>query len=441
MTTAKLPETDRRNYIRELMGLLAENSRGGVATCPVTLEIMDTVPDAIVPPEEYAVWGKMKELAALGSPPNVMALRRALPGIPGDYWVTLRSDESSIRDLRDAVLEEATMRGYVEMYRRLGQMLKERKPFSEINEMLGNTMDDAVAGTPDPTSLSSFSYMDHVQAMRDKTIPYIRTPWESLNRLLGGGLYMGGDRAMTGLLAYTSVGKTRVAQQINWQAGRDGHVTDVFAGESNALAYKLSMGQMLGYINREEMSPDTMTDETVRRLREAEAAIDAMNTAVYDKAFNLNRIRGVMVRTARRMKEMKTKGTLSPNACQLVIVDNIDHAIGGGSDKEWQELEQAAKGLYNTAQRLNAHIIILAQSKLGGFLLGYPPGLNDFARAGLIASHCANILGLYRPINYEQVNAPEGDTRLIAKMTLSKARGAQTGTHLPHIDKDVGLWN
>lgn len=429
-----------RNYVRELMGLLAEHSRQGVSTCPATFEIMDDVPDTVIPEAEFKVWAKMKELAGLGSPPTIMALRRALHDVPGDYWTTLRSEESSIRDVRDAVLNEAQFKGYVNMYRELGTMLKERKPFTDINEMLGNVMDEAVAGAPEPTSLAGFSIMQHVQDLRDGTIPYIRTPWPQINALLGGGLFMGGDRAMTALIAYTSVGKTRAAQQINVQAGLDGHVVDVFAGESNAMSYKLSMAQMVGFIPKAAMNPESMSDEVVRRLAEAEKRIDTMNTAVYDKAFNLNRIRGVMSRRARQIKEMKTRGTLASNACYLVIIDNIDHATAGGSEKDWQELEQAAKGLYNTAQRLNAHVILLAQSKVGGFHHGYPPGLADFARSNLIGTHCSNIMGLYRPVTYEQTNADETDTRSQAKISLPKARGANTGTYVPHIDNEIGLW-
>jgi hypothetical protein len=429
-----------RNLTRELMGLLAENSRNGVASCPITTEIMETVPDAVISPSEFPVWSKMKELAGMGSPPTVMALRRALPNVPNEYWVSLKSEESSIRDLRDAVLDEAQYRAYVQAYRDMGVMLRERKAFSEINEMLGNVMDEAVAGAPEPTALNSFSYMDYINALMAGNIPYIRTPWEQINEMLGGGLHMGGDKAMSAILAYSSVGKTRVAQQINHQAGMDGHVVDVFAGESNALAYKLALGQMIGRVPKVAMNPDRMGKDTIKILERVESLIDGMNTFVYDKAFNLNRIRGLMIKRAREIKERKTRGDLKPDACYLVIIDNIDHAISGGGDQEWKELEQAAKGLYNTAQRLNCHVLILAQSKIAGFRQGYPPGLTDFARANLIASHCSNIISLYRPVEYEQVHAPPDDTRSIPKISVVKTRGNGTGTYECTSDPSIGLW-
>lgn len=432
-------EPVRKDYARDLIAMFTEVAKSrGTSSCPIILDYMMTVPDTLIPPEHYPVWEMVRDLAGRGSPPTIPTVRRSMVSFDPNYWATLKTDEASIRDVRDALLSDAQRRRYILFHGDLKTMLLDGTPFPKINDAMSNLIDESFAGVREATHLGSVSFMDRMLAVQEGTIPMIETPWTQLNRALGGGLFMGGDLAMSAVLAYSGVGKTRFAQQINNHANAFDHWVLVFAGESNRYSYMQSLATMLAAVPKSEIKKG-MSKDVIDDLRKAEKIIQGRHTYVYDTGFDIEVIRAVMSRTAHKLREHKTAGTAPPHAQLLTIVDNIDHAIKGGGEKEWQQLEQAAKGLYNTAQRLDSHVILLAQATKASFLSGYAPGHTDFARASLIASHCANVITLYRPLLQEQRDAD--DTRAEAKFGLPKTRSGNSDPAIPTtIDDRLGMW-
>lgn len=427
-----------KDYALDLIALFTEQAKRGTSSCGTILDIMMTVPDEAISPTHFPVWAMVRDLAGMGSPPIIPSLRRKLPNMPGEYWVKLKSEEASIKDVRDALLDEVQRGRYVDFHGRLKDMLLRRLPFAEINEAMSNIVDESIAGIREASSLRDVSFMERMLAIQAGTVPMIETPWPQLNAALGGGLFVDGDLCMSGVLAYSGVGKTRWAQQLNVHVNGAGHWVLVFAGESNRYTYMQGLASLVSAMPKSRIRRG-MKESDIRALREAEKTIQGFNTYVYDVNFDIAVIRAVMSRLAHKLKEARTAGTSPQSAQLLVIIDNIDHAVEGGGEQEWKELAAAAKALYNTAQRLKSHVIILSQAKPMSFFKGYAPSHADFARANLIASHCSNVIGLYRPLMQEQVEAD--DTRADPKFGLTKTRSGESNPMIPcSIDTDMGAW-
>lgn len=433
--------------VRNLIGLMAKNATiGGQGVTEAILDHMALIPAEAITPDIEEVWVAMRTLAEQGERPTLLSLRRLVPGRDDGYWQSFAPKHPDIGYLqREIVREVEASRMTAALSASLKALEQPDANLDSIRSVLTDMLEKPLAGSVEARHVSEVDPMAQLADISAGKVKIIKTPWPYLNRALGGGLHVGGENAMTAVLAFTGVGKSGFAKQLAEYVTRKeggGHHLLYLSGESTNAVIIRDLMRLRAFIPKDRLhSP---TPDVMQKMADAKKQLDAADIFVHDRDFSLDVLRALMTQRAHKMRQSKEEGKTPQNACLLVVVDNLDHVIPSGQKDEWQAIESVARSLYKTALRLgDVHVVVLCQATERSFLLGRAPGLNDFARARLIASHCSNVIGLYRPTSIGMTLNMKGEempNMVQPKIGLPKTREGSGNEFSVHTDAEMGRW-
>lgn len=340
-----------------------------------------------------------KDLAKLIATTGVNTLAMATIDFPDDsIEEQLTSSDSSIEALRQDLKNAKRFLGPITGSEKLAA--QERI----LNELKNLPVSEAV---------------NLAQPLSPEIVGTIPTPFDSLNRLLAGGLHPG---QLIVLGSRPAMGKTSLALEILGHVGRqDGRVVALFSLETtNAEIGK----RLLSSFSR--VSVQTLDSG---RLKESDWAklSDGAGTLSKTRVF-LDDSYGI---TADDIASRCDILEQSEGRLDLVVVDYLQLVRGNSTAPKSDEIAEVMRKLKETAKRFSCPILLTSQINRGvECRANKRPMLSDFRESGSIQEDADVILILYRDEVYERV--PEN--RGIAELNVAKNRSGATGEILLKFD-------
>lgn len=427
--------------IREYMGVLMRNALIGGQEIPErTLDAMLIIPDDAITPDVEEVWKTMRFLAQTGQKPTLRMLKAQLPGRSDEYWQGFNTSHPDLNSLRDTILKNIWRSRLGVTQERMAAMLADPKiDPAAVQELMLTEAERPMAGAVSATKARDVDFVDRLDKLKAGKLPLILTPFPRVNKVLGGGLFTGGDAALTAILGYTGTGKSAIAQQIALYAmtkNMQPHRVLYCAGESSKESVLQSFARIQGSVTKEMISEygPAARDRLVR----ARDFLHTLPLEIYDRRLDVDALRSIMAMTASQLRDDIAAGKAPEGTSLLVIVDNLDHVAQTGGENEWKAMDRAAEGLMQTSRRLEVvHTLMLCQATETDFIRGRAPGANGFARAKSIATHCSNIWSIYRPTDTymaqdSNLNNPH--------FRFPKTRTGDSDVVPVFADKEMGTW-
>jgi replicative DNA helicase len=260
--------------------------------------------------------------------------------------------------------------------------------------------------------MSSMAPLEHLIQRVDASVDgapsleTIATGFETLDRLLGGGVRRGDLIAVGGDVGS---GKSSLALAMALRAAAQRSEVAFFSGE---------------------MTVERVLERVL--AMEGRATIDDLRTGALDEESRSNvgaaalRLRDVMPRFARIPRDgihALANEIIALTDVELVVIDSLT-CLPLGDKTEGEALAAAVRTLKRTA--VEARVALLITTALPRLDRSRPdprPVLDDFGAMGGIAQLCDLVLGLYREEMYRPGYGTEGGTELL----LLKNRNGATG--------------
>lgn len=308
--------------------------------------------------------------------------------------------------------------------KKLGQLLKNPTldPSDILSEWLSETESDYRSDDPGPRRLDTMMTDIGVllDGKRDGTIvnEQTMTPWDSLTKVLGGGIKPGEVCVVAGR---PGSGKTVVGAQMLFEASMYGTAI-MFSAE---MTYDMVVQRMIacetGISFHKINDPQLMNDEEYDLARSYMDSLSALPVYIDD-------LTGVTTaQMMSRTQQLQREGTVS-----LLVFDYLELAGDTTVDRKNQEawISDVIRSLKIVARRLKIPVVVLAQLSREVERRNPPiPKLSDLRMSGMIEQVADKVIMLYRPQYYVQQGMLEPDPELehLLEVYIHKNRNGASG--------------
>lgn len=288
----------------------------------------------------------------------------------------------------------------------------------EPEETLLPRLDAAITATTERTAselLAPKEQLDRFFAYRERiddgNVPYIRTGFRSLDRLLGGGMVQKGLYILAGRpgMGKSALGIT-IAEYVASTFGR----VDYFSLEMSSEQVMSRRIAAISKVNSNVILTQTMTDDEYRKVSEATRAI--VKTPMY--------ITDGQAKTIGRI----TSVSRSSRGCKMVVVDHFGLILVPGKQQSSIEYGAVAHGLKRLAQALDAPVLCLAQlNRENEGRTDKRPRLSDLRATGAIEEDADGVIFLHRSDYYDKEHKRKPMEPVTVEVMLAKNRHGGTG--------------
>ncbi|MBV7273840.1 replicative DNA helicase [Clostridiaceae bacterium UIB06] len=321
--------------------------------------------------------------------------------------------------------------------KRHGEIIKEKSNYREILKIFNTSLDKLKEGKEAPDDIVYYAqnsllnlntlkakegenmleimgdFMDTLQKRYEKggELQGIKSGYKHLDKMLGGLQ----KQDLIILAARPSMGKTTMAVNMVLNA--------VFKGDANVAFFNLEMGKtqiidrtIAAYteIPLDNIKNAELSDKQWVNLSEAAAKLSMANIKLYDKIFQLEKIKS----ECRRIK--------IEHGLDIAVIDHLQ-LIGSGEKTEnrTQEISKITRKLKLMAKELDINLILLSQlSRAPECRSDHRPMLSDLRESGSIEQDADTVIFLYRDEYYFK----DSDSKGIIECIVAKNRNGEVGT-------------
>jgi hypothetical protein len=408
-----------------LIGLIAEQANGGLGEVGKLQNLVASTNATCIHPDLRELWNAMADALARGEPPTLRWLQRKFRERPASFWgafARAADAEGSIETVRAALTLEARRSELRDALDRSSALLRVGK-VHEAEGVLSNVVSKSVLSVRATAARDiRFDSMFTTPA----NAPVVTLPFPKINEALGKGWHISGNTHGLLVAAYTNVGKSTLAYQIGTAALEQGHELLYFLGETTAENALYEMARLRGRITKKGQWENRNIFERERGFFAAKPLY--LFDGLFDPAVVMALASGYSF-TNRKKRE---SGELPPNSRLIVVVDNVDHAIDLGAERQWQGLDNAVRLMAAHAKQNDYGLLLLAQATPESYQNVRPPMTFDLARSKAIASHIGNFIGAIRPV-YGEADVPHA-------LSVRKAKLGFAQTVTCRLNEYGGFW-
>ena len=376
-----------------------------------------------------------KELLNEGKPADIVSLGGALldkgyPTAPDDIFAIAQWGMSAnimsvyMPMYADRVVRLSRIRDFVSAApKKIQELLQNPSldPADVLSEWMGEVESDYQPDDPGPRRLSDMmeDVAGIIEGKRAGTIAndHTATPWDSLTRILGGGVRPGEVCVIAGR---PGSGKSVVAAQMLFEASVYGTAI-MFSAE---MTYESIIQRMLScetaIPHAKINDPIQLNEGEVELLQSYMDGLSALPVYIDDLA-------GITTdQIMARTQALQREGTIS-----LLVFDYLELAGDGRDTKNpEQRLSGIVQNLKLIARRLRVPVVVLAQLSREVERRNPPvPKLSDLRYSGMIEQVADKVVMLYRPQYYVQQGMLEPDPteEHLIEFYIHKNRNGENG--------------
>lgn len=372
-------------------------------------------------PEHRHLWELLSELIRDGSPIDAVTVgeiaeRKGLAGkIGGSAYIVELADGTP--GAASAEAHAGIVRGHAirRRVRAVGKRLAEMDAtgddaLAEAQRLIGLIQTRASAESVSIRDALKDVYRRMEERYSGVALPVTPTPWDGVNRMLGGGL---GDGKLIIVAARPGMGKTAWMRGVAEAASDRGHSAIISMEMDREELAGMMLAGAAGISYQHVRDPRAMPDDDWSPIVAGMAALSERHISICDvPALSLPAIIG----EARRLHSKRKLSALLIDYLGLMDLpqaDRNDIAIG-----------QITRGLKRLARDISAPVVLLCQlNRSVEQRADKRPMMSDLRDAGQIEQDADVIAFLYRD-RYYNSESPYGD---IAECNIAKQRGGRTG--------------
>lgn len=362
-------------------------------------------------------------LADEGKPPDPMLIQAALKadgkGDTGEYLVSLMCKTPTARNailyadlLRTASMGREIKNIAADAIERIEQGEDARTICTELHTATTEISDRVVSsGTISITDTLKDFYQYRMNLDKGMYSAAVKTRYEGLDRLLGGGMLAEG---LYILAARPSVGKTTLA--INF-------VDSICEKKEAALFVSLEMSRrqlitkhlaLKCGIQANRLMTDRLTTDEYKKVAEASAALSLL-------PITYNRAAGAS------LPDIEFLARATPDL-RLLVIDYLGLIKQAEGRSLYDKVTLTSQNLKRLARTLEIPILCLAQLNRGVEGQNRMPRLSDLRDSGAIEQDADGVMLLHCPGETGRPTSPDGVAPAELKLILAKNRHGETGT-------------
>ena len=385
-----------------------------------TAEALLTVDDFAFP-EHRAIWLLLAEMVEKGCALDAVTLSEVAEqkGIDRDigglaYLLEIHNNTpfaSHAEHYAKMVSGDAMLRRVVDAGRQMIAIeSRGAEALDEAHRILGALTSRSTASSVSIASALKDVYRRMDERVSGVVLPVTPTPWEALNRMLGGGL---GNGKLYIVGGRPGMGKTAWMRGLSCAAAEIGHVSIISLEMDREEVAGMMLAGAAGVSYQHIRDPMTLVDEDWSRVTAGNIKISGLPISICDMpALSMPAI------TA-EVRRLRSKAKLS-----AVLIDYLGLIELPEADRQDISIGKVTRGLKRLAREIDAPVVLLCQ--LNRSLESRDnkrPMLSDLRDAGQIEQDADGIVFLYRDKYYN----PQSRFGSIAEMNLAKQRGGRTG--------------